>query len=238
MAARVAAIRDLARAIGPERVWWRYDPIVLADSLTPAWHLENFGRLADALAGSTVRVTFSLLDWYRKTERRLRSVVGVPPLREPRGARASSGPWAQRADGTEPHVQALVERNDGTEPHVQALVAKLAEIAAAHGIRAVSCCEEVLASSGVGPGACMDGSAAAGVTPGACIDGVAAAELFGIDAVTGRDPGQRPQCRCAPSFDIGAVDTCIGGCVYCYSTRSHEAAVARHRAHDPDSPRL
>ena len=52
----VAAFRELARAIGPDRVFWRYDPIVVSDGICPAsYHVSRFERLADALAGSTRR---------------------------------------------------------------------------------------------------------------------------------------------------------------------------------------
>ncbi|MDA8425359.1 MAG: DUF1848 family protein, partial [Treponema sp.] len=34
-----------------------------------------------------------------------------------------------------------------------------------------------------------------------------------------KDPGQRPECRCAPSVDIGVYGACPAGCVYCYANR-------------------
>ena len=43
--------RALADRIGPERVVWRYDPIVLSEITPPEYHLETFGRLAAALRG-------------------------------------------------------------------------------------------------------------------------------------------------------------------------------------------
>jgi hypothetical protein len=63
--------RALAERVGPERVIWRYDPIVLSE-ITPAeYHLEMFGRLAAALRGYTERVVVSFLDVYAKARRRL-----------------------------------------------------------------------------------------------------------------------------------------------------------------------
>jgi DNA repair photolyase len=176
---RIAAVQALAERIGPGRVWWRYDPIVAGDVLTPAWHEDTFGKLAEALSGSTTRVTLSLLDWYRKTERGLRRVADLSAF----------------------------ARQDGTEPEVVRLVSALAAKAAASGMHAVSCCEPALA--------------AAGVASGACIDAAAVHRLFGIPRVEGTDPGQRPGCRCAPSYDIGTANTCRGGCVYCYATHPH-----------------
>lgn len=71
----------------------------------------------------------------------------------------------------------------------------------------------------------------AGILPGSCLDSAWLSGLFGKNFPGGPDPGQRPGCRCTPSRDIGAVDSCRHGCLYCYATRSPEAA--RERPHDP-----
>ena len=47
--------------------------------------------------------------------------------------------------------------------------------------------------------------------------------------------GNRPDCECHESRDIGEYDTCPHGCVYCYAVRNHGAARDRHRDHDPES---
>jgi hypothetical protein len=44
--------------------------------------------------------------------------------------------------------------------------------------------------------------------------------------------GPRPSCGCYRARDIGAFDTCIHGCVYCYATQRPEVARRRHRLHD------
>ena len=53
-----------------------------------------------------------------------------------------------------------------------------------------------------------------------------------------RHRGMREGCRCIESRDIGAYDTCLNGCKYCYANQSPEAARKNHRLHDPDSPLL
>ena len=67
----VEVFRRLSRLIGPERVVWRYDPVVLTDRYTPAWHVEEFGRLSGELSGYTERCIISFLDDYRKIRGRM-----------------------------------------------------------------------------------------------------------------------------------------------------------------------
>ena len=50
---------------GRQHLIWRYDPIVLDDTMTIAWHAEHFERLCDRLHGATDTVTFSFVDRYR-----------------------------------------------------------------------------------------------------------------------------------------------------------------------------
>jgi hypothetical protein len=62
---------DLSEHVGPDRVIWRYDPIILNREITASWHHDNFRRLADALARATRRVVISVVDPYLRTKRRL-----------------------------------------------------------------------------------------------------------------------------------------------------------------------
>jgi hypothetical protein len=101
--------------------------------------------------------------------------------------------------------------------------AAFAPLARAEGIEIRSCCEEL---------------EPLGIPPGGCIDGEWLDRLWRLGLSGVRDPGQRKGCRCAPSVDIGAYDTCIHGCLYCYAVRSSAAAARRRAAHDPAGERL
>ncbi|MBI5440568.1 MAG: DUF1848 domain-containing protein [Deltaproteobacteria bacterium] len=103
------------------------------------------------------------------------------------------------------------------------LVADLGAVARAHGIEPQSCCEELEAS---------------GIAPGACIDGDRIDELWGLGYAGRRDPGQRKGCRCTPSVDLGAYDTCLHGCLYCYATKGDELARSRFARHDAEGEKL
>lgn len=73
-AARLEAFRELAAAFGPERMVWRYDPILLGGPYTVAWHLERFEALARRLRGCADACVISFLDWYPKIRGRLEAL--------------------------------------------------------------------------------------------------------------------------------------------------------------------
>jgi hypothetical protein len=66
LARRIETLLRLTDRIGPDRVTWRYDPILLNDTWTPARHEECFGAMAAALAGAARSCVFSFVDRYRK----------------------------------------------------------------------------------------------------------------------------------------------------------------------------
>ena len=68
---RVATFKDLSRLVGPLRVVWRYDPIIISDVTPFEFHRERFTWIAEELKGATHRVMVSIVDFYQKTERRL-----------------------------------------------------------------------------------------------------------------------------------------------------------------------
>ena len=50
--------------------------------------------------------------------------------------------------------------------------------------------------------------------------------------------GTRQSCHCIESRDIGAYDTCLNGCKYCYANRDPHRAFENFHRHDPASPLL
>ena len=60
---------------------WRYDTIVLTDTLDHRWHVSNFQRLCRMLAPFTSECIFSFCDYYRKTIRNMD--LRVPNYRLP-----------------------------------------------------------------------------------------------------------------------------------------------------------
>lgn len=77
-----------------------------------------------------------------------------------------------------------------------------------------------------------------GITHGACIDREYIEHLLGCRLRAGKDHGQRPECRCMESVEIGSYHTCRNGCRYCYANFSDGRVQARIRDFDVDSPIL
>lgn len=77
-----------------------------------------------------------------------------------------------------------------------------------------------------------------GIRHGACIDKEKIRQVIGYKLDLRKDPGQRRECGCVESIDVGMYDTCVNGCRYCYATGSLESAQRKNGQHDPKSPLL
>ena len=102
VAERLATFRALSGKIGPERVLWRYDPILLSRVHSEAWHEACFGRLAEALRGYTRRATISFLDIYARNRSRLLQAGAAAPDGETMRRLAAKIARTARANGMEP----------------------------------------------------------------------------------------------------------------------------------------
>ena len=66
-----------------------------------------------------------------------------------------------------------------------------------------------------------------------CIDAKRLSDVAGR-RIMGQKPGHRgQQCACDYSRDIGAYDTCLHGCKYCYAVSDPSLSRKVHKGHDP-----
>lgn len=180
-------VAALGRRLGPDRLVWRYDPILLTPRYTAAFHIDAFTRFCEALAPYTDEVVISFIDLYarlRKTE--LRAC---------------------------------------TFEEMAELAAALSPIAAEYGLT-IRACSEALDLSPYG------------VQKGSCIDPRRIERVIGAQLTLEKAHGQRPECGCCESVDIGAYNTCLNGCRYCYASYSDESIRNNMKQCDPASPLL
>jgi len=128
---RIQTFRKISMHLGPLRVIWRYDPIIISNRTPLDFHRDKFSKITAALSGFTRRVMVSFVDYYQKTERRL-SALEQQGFRFERQAVDSLRAWE--------------------------LLKDLAAIARDHNMQIFTCAEERdFSKVGVPPGRCIDG---------------------------------------------------------------------------------
>ena len=70
----ISTFKKLADNIGPDKVIWRYDPILLTDKFNYDYHVKWFEYLAKKLSQHTKKCVISFIDMYKKCERNLSDV--------------------------------------------------------------------------------------------------------------------------------------------------------------------
>ena len=221
LAHRIATFQKLSERIGKHRIIWRFDPIIMGNTLTVESVLERIQRLADQLAPYTGKLVFSFLDLYKKTENNLKKFDSR--LRPP------SDEEALRL------VEGIVQIN-------KSLISPL---------MLSTCAEKLdLHLLGIRHNKCVDPDLILRLCPtspeirnryakpllsqqGSLLP---LAQALGNDDI--KDVGQRTPCGCAPSKDIGRYNTCMHLCVYCYANQSETAVINGINSVDVNSERL
>ena len=128
--AAIAAFVELARRRPPGAVVWRYDPILLGPAFPLREHHARFERIARGLQGHAHEVIVSVVDLYKKTERRLGAVLR----------------WDEE-----------VARSPLASPELAEVLGALAEVARAHGMALSACAEDRdFAAMGIARAKCVD----------------------------------------------------------------------------------
>lgn len=111
------------------------------------------------------------------------------------------------------------------ETECRDLVRQLVQIAKDNGMIVESCAEKIDLSE-------------EGVMHGHCIDKNLIEEIVGYRLTGGKDKGQRQECGCMESIDIGVYNTCKNGCKYCYAMYGEKVVAENIKAYNPESPIL
>jgi DNA repair photolyase len=130
---RIETFKRLSDKIGPDRVLWRYDPIIVSTLNSVGDHLEKFHWITKALQGYTQRVTISLLVLYDKVQTNLRKLT------------------------SEHALQITDMRAEEEREQLNDLVSGLSMIASESGLAIYSCSEKLnLTEFNIQPGSCID----------------------------------------------------------------------------------
>ena len=68
---------ELSRALGIEKVCWRYDPIFTDEKYSVSFHIKAFRQMAEKLRGASDRCIISFIDLYEKTKKNFPGVKEV-----------------------------------------------------------------------------------------------------------------------------------------------------------------
>ena len=191
---RIRTFHELSSRIGPGRLTWRYDPILISDHITPGRILEKIQGIGDHIHALTRRLVISFIDIsrYPRVKRNL-AAAGFSGIREP------------AAD------------------EVTAIAEGLAELNKSWGLEIQVCGEETdLSSRGIQKAACISYDILLREFPDdrLLMDFLSPGNDPARRRRELKDPGQRNRCGCVVSKDIGHYSTCMHHCRYCYANAS------------------
>ena len=223
VAKRVETFRALSQRLGSDRVIWRFDPIIITPTITPEVILHKISLVSKKLQGLTNKLVFSFIDVqaYKKvqhnlitaslfTKENVLSAEATKTQREiiARGLVTLRQYWADH--GWNFDIATCAEKDDFSP----------------FGINKNRCIDPVV----------MEKCFSSDQSLMHYLDGFRKQEQIQTDLFAlatdpessndcfnyrkFKDKGQRPECGCVESKDIGMYDTCAHNCVYCYANTS------------------
>ena len=228
---RIETFKYLSNLIGKEKVIWRFDPLLLSETINPFLLLQKIKNIGDQIKGYTNKLVFSLIDVkaYRKVQNNL--------------IKNTSYFNRNNIEYAEPSGNSLDIIIEG--------LAKLRNTWKDEGwnIELATCGEDIsLEKFGINHNRCIDSELMktifhddkeliyylrTGELP--------VPDLFGtIPTLPAtdkdlKDKGQRKSCGCMISKDIGMYNTCRHLCTYCYPNTSKEVVLQNASKHDERS---
>lgn len=131
LSSSLEVFKKLSDLIGPERVIWRYDPVIISNITDIEFHTNTYKNIAETLKNYTQRSVISILDIYPKLKKRLNAL---------------------KDSGVE-----IVDYNGKADNRFDELLYTLAGVAEQNKMEIVSCAEEPdLTKYNIQPGKCID----------------------------------------------------------------------------------
>lgn len=228
---RIETFKRLSDMIGKERVIWRFDPLILTETLTPRKLLTKIYHVGNAIKGYTDKLVFSFVDVkaYRKVQNNL--------------VKETQFFSRENVESAEPEGARMMELVDG--------LVKLRDHWRNEGwnLTLATCGEAAdLDGYGIEHNRCIDGELMEKVfgDDREFVYYLRTGKLPEQDMFGGmpevpemrkdlKDKGQRKVCGCMVSKDIGMYNTCRHFCVYCYANTSKELVQKNKQRHSDES---
>lgn len=198
LAERIETFRKLSEMVGKKRVIWRYDPLILTDDISVDRLVDRIASVAEQVRAYTEQLVISFAD------------IGI--YNKVRANLAREG----------------VNYHEFTPALMVDVAQRLQALNRHWGLRIATCAESIDLEP-------------YGIEHNRCIDDRLMVEVFGHDQklmqflgyepdlfstpsrLYMKDKGQRKECGCIVSKDIGMYDTCHHLCAYCYANTSCKA---------------
>mgnify|MGYP002625882417 FL=1 len=214
---RIDTFKRLVERLGIGKVIWRFDPLILTDSISVADLLRKAKTIGNELKGYTEKMVFSFADIaaYRKVRANL--------------------------------VNNNIRYREFEEADMLQFAAGIQQLNQAWGYTLATCGEKIdIDAYGIVHNKCIDDDLMIKYfSDDARLMEFLGVEITGGDLFNpektiikhrnNKDKGQRQFCGCIVSKDIGEYNTCAHLCEYCYANSSKGAALRNLRAHQ-DNP--
>lgn len=227
---RIETFKKLSGIVGKEKVIWRFDPLILSEEITVRELLKKIWCIGNQIKGCTEKLVFSFADIsvYKKVQNNL--------IRESTKFTKDN---LSTAEFSEQNIEEFVIglnkiRNEWSKEGWD--------------IKIATCSEKVdLKKYDIEHNKCIDGELMArlftkdvdlmhflsyGKLPDKSIL-LFDKQLCGVKNM--KDSGQRAECGCIFSKDIGMYDTCKHHCFYCYANTSRNLVEKNHILHNLNS---
>lgn len=208
---RIRTFKELSRRIGKDHVVWRFDPLILTDSIDVEELLRRVKNIGDQLKDYTTKLVFSFADIanYREVARNL--------------------------------IKEGINYKEFENSSMHDFATGLSKLNNKWSFEIGTCAEKIpLELYGIKHNKCIDDDLMIKLFShdtklmkflGVSINEPSLFEVLPTSKKkkTLKDKGQRSLCGCILSKDIGQYNTCPHECVYCYANTSKEIALRNYK---------